>query len=213
MGFWTDGWTDARSRARTQFRKMRFSKPLFANEIQKRGREELSRLLPCSHGVNSCCVSRRYRNYLLAPVGATRQDTYGCCEFHEKRNFLTGGGDFFVATPFRDAKSTDLKAKTVAIMERVSSCNPSFSVRRNRPILELWASGRTDGRPDAGTDAILKSAFFEISFRERNPKKQGSALPPSALPSTLLARSQSLLCCPTYLLAPVGATKQEIWPL
>ena len=41
--------------------------------------------------------------------------------FTKKQNTLTGGSDFFVATPFSDTKSTDLKAKTVAIMEFVSS--------------------------------------------------------------------------------------------
>ena len=58
---------------------------------------------------------------LLAPVGVTQQEKYGCCEFHKKQNVLTGGSDFFVATPFRDTKSTDLKAKTVTLMGFVSS--------------------------------------------------------------------------------------------
>ena len=40
---------------------MRFSKSPFANEIQKKGVEkELSRLLHCSRGVNSCCVTSEW---------------------------------------------------------------------------------------------------------------------------------------------------------
>ena len=41
--------------------------------------------------------------------------------FTKNKNDLTGGSDFFVATPFRNTKSTDLKAKTVAKMGCVSS--------------------------------------------------------------------------------------------
>ena len=41
--------------------------------------------------------------------------------FTKNKNALTGGSDFFVATPLRETKSTDLKAKTVTIMESVSS--------------------------------------------------------------------------------------------
>ena len=76
--------------------------------------------------------------------------------FTKDKNTLTGGSYFFVSTPFCDAKSTEFltqplfatqnRRQKVAIMECVSSWNPSFVVRRNRPILDVRASGRTDGR-------------------------------------------------------------------
>ena len=44
--------------------------------------------------------------------------------FTEKQNALTGGSDFSVTTPFRDAKSTDLKAKTVTRRRIASAPTP-----------------------------------------------------------------------------------------
>ena len=44
--------------------------------------------------------------------------------FTKKQNTLTGGSDFFVATPFCDAKSTDLKAKTVTRRRIASAPTP-----------------------------------------------------------------------------------------
>ena len=61
-------------------------------------------------------------------------------DFTKNENALTRGSDFFVSTPLRETESTDLKAKTLAMTEFVSSWNPSFSVRRNRPILKPGTS-------------------------------------------------------------------------
>ena len=66
----------------------------------------------------------------------------------KKRNVLTGGSPFFAPSPFCETKSTDCTAKTVAKMEFVSPWGPPFSVRRNRPIREVWTDGRADGSTD-----------------------------------------------------------------
>ena len=71
-------------------------------------------------------------------------------------------------------------------MERVSSWKPSFSVRRNRPILGVWASGRTDARTHG---QILENAFSESLFCELNSKKNGVGKDSRAL---RLARTESL---------------------
>ena len=54
-------------------------------------------------------------------------------------------------------------------MEFLSSWNPSLLVRQNRPILERWASGRTDGRT-AGRD-VEKTIFQNPLPRLKSNKK------------------------------------------
>ena len=90
----------------------------------------------------------------LITVSARWGDTAGGMSVvnFTKRNLLTGSCRFFASTPFLDNKSTDLRAKTVPEMECVSSSNPSLPVRRNRPILALWAPGRTHARTHERTD-------------------------------------------------------------
>ena len=55
-------------------------------------------------------------------------------------------------------------------MESLSSSNPSFLVRRNRPIVAFYAPGQTDAR----TDAISGKLIPEIPFSTRNPPNKGS---------------------------------------
>ena len=68
IGFWTDG----RTHARTHFWKRRFSKSPSTDVIRKkRGKKELSRLLPWSRGVNSSCVfSCCVLSCCVSPTGA-----------------------------------------------------------------------------------------------------------------------------------------------
>ena len=83
---------------------MRFSKSPFTGKIQKkRGRKELSRFLPCSHGVNSCCVlyprnipltqnEINIQNKTLYPVHLTQKKMFRCplqsCEHKPLNNYL-----------------------------------------------------------------------------------------------------------------------------
>ena len=100
-----------------------------------------------------------------------------------KKDALTGGSKFLVTIPFRENKSTGLRTKAVSKMESGSSSNPSLFVRQHQPILELWASGRTD--------AILKKCFSKppSTTEIQQNRRYGGPLAPSAL----AARSQFLL--------------------
>ena len=100
----------------------------------------------------------------LITVSARWGDTAGGMSVvnFTKRNLLTGSCRFFASTPFLDNKSTDLRAKTVPEMECVSSSNPSLPVRRNRPILALWAPGRTHARTHGRTyGRIFERSMFQ----------------------------------------------------
>ena len=85
-------------------------------------------------------------------------------------------------------------------MEFVSFYNPSFLVRQNRPILELWASGRTHARTHGH---IFEKCVFQISFHGRN-QKNGVGKNSRAF---CLARTESIPA--VYFLAPVGAVQPE----
>ena len=71
----------------------------------------------------------------------------------KNKNTLTGGSDFFVATPFSDTKSTDLKAKTVTRMECLFLEPLIFGEAKSTDssAMGFWTDGRTHARTDTIT--------------------------------------------------------------
>ena len=98
LELWAPGRTDARMRERTDgrnFGKNYFPKPPSTNDIhQKRGRRKHSRLLPGSHGVNSCCVS--ISNTVFDPKSVDLFSQKGV----DTKNGLLPVKAFFVAVKF-----------------------------------------------------------------------------------------------------------------
>ena len=123
---------------------------------------------------------------------------YVCCEFHKKKNALTRGNNCFVSAPFFP--------RQIDPFLRVSVQMESLSVRRNRPILELRASRRMDGRACGRADAILKKLFSKTPFQQKRGEERALA------PSALVARSHFLLLI-FCLLTTLVATQQEGWLL
>ena len=63
----------------------------------------------------------RLFSVLVSPRWGDTTGNMAAANFTKNENTLTGGGGFFVATPFCNTKSTDLKAKTIIILQCVSS--------------------------------------------------------------------------------------------
>ena len=70
---------------------------------------------------DSIAITSPFEIVIVSPRWGDTAGNMAAANFTKKRNTLTGGSDFFVATPFCDTKSTVLKAKTVTLMKFVSS--------------------------------------------------------------------------------------------
>ena len=92
-------------------------------------------------------------------------------------------------------------------MESISSWNPSLLVRQNRPILDLWVPGRTDGH-------IFEKTIFQNTFPETKPIKKGVG---KNIRAFCLSRTESIPDLNTILVCPswddTGGKHRRNWPI